>query len=52
MNGAPPKSNKEPKEIREVQAVARSQRIRQFWRVIPEPGYKMRREFFIGKVGT
>ncbi|GAX75882.1 hypothetical protein CEUSTIGMA_g3325.t1 [Chlamydomonas eustigma] len=49
MNGAPPKSNKEPKEIREVQAVARSQRLRQFWRVIPEAGYKMRREFFVGK---
>lgn len=46
---APPPSNKEPKEIREMQLVARSQRLRQFWRFIPESSFKMRKEFFIAK---
>jgi len=40
-------ASKEPKEIREVQAVSRSQRLRQFWRFIPESSFKMRKEFFI-----
>lgn len=50
MNGAPPKNNKEAKELREMSAVARSQRLRQFWRFIPESSYRMRKEYFVGKV--
>ena len=51
MNGAPPKSNKTASELKEVAAVARSQRLRQFGRVIPEQGFKMRKEYFAHKVG-
>lgn len=46
---APPPNNKEPKEIREMQMVSRSQRLRQFWRIIPESSFKMRKEFFVAK---
>lgn len=42
-------ANKEPQEIREQQQVARSQRLRAALRFIPESGYKMRKEFFVGK---
>ncbi len=48
--GAAPSGNKEPKEIREQQAVTRSQRLRGLGRVIPESGFKMRKEYFAGKV--
>lgn len=40
---------KEPKEIREQQAVARSQRLRAMHRWLPESAFKMRREFFAAK---
>lgn len=46
--GAPP-SNKEPKETREVQAVARSNRLRAALRFIPEPAFRMRKEYFTNK---
>mmetsp|Transcript_12307 Transcript_12307/g.30093 ORF Transcript_12307/g.30093 Transcript_12307/m.30093 type:complete len:260 (-) Transcript_12307:434-1213(-) len=42
-------SNKEPHEIKEQQAVARSQRMRAAMRFVPEQAYKMRREYFVGK---
>ena len=45
-------SNKEPKELREQQAVTRCQRMRAMMRVMPEGGFKMRKEYFIGKVGA
>lgn len=44
-------SNKDPKELREQQGVMRAQRLRQAGRVIPENGYKMRKEYFVAKVG-
>lgn len=47
--GAAPAGNKEPKEIREQQAVTRSQRLRGMGRVIPESGFKMRKEYFAAK---
>lgn len=42
-------SSKEPKELREQLAVTRSQRLRAMARVMPEAGFKMRKEYFIGK---
>jgi len=50
MNGVPPKNNKSPVEQREMAAVARSQRLRQFWRFIPESSFKMRKEYFVAAV--
>lgn len=47
---APPANNKEAKEIREMQLVARSQRLRQFWRFIPESSFNMRKGYFVEKV--
>ena len=49
MMSAPTQSKKEPKEIREMQLVTRSQRLRAASRFIPESGFKMRKEFFVGK---
>eukprot|EP00877_Chromochloris_zofingiensis_P009631 jgi/Chrzof1/4921/Cz15g04170.t1 len=42
-------SNKELQEIREQQAVTRSQRIRQFMNIMPESAFKMRKHFFMEK---
>lgn len=42
-------AKKEPKEIRELQAVTRSQRFRANYKYIPENSFKMRKEFFAGK---
>jgi hypothetical protein len=44
----PPPNNKELKEVREMQAVARSGRLRGFGRFIPETSFKMRKEYFAG----
>jgi hypothetical protein len=44
-------SNKELHEIKEQQAVTRSQRLRAAYRFIPESAFKMRKEFFANKVG-
>ena len=52
LMSAPTVSNKEPKEIREMQLVTRSQRLRAASRFIPESGFKMRKEFFVGKVSV
>ena len=47
---SPPINNKkDPLEVREQQLVARSQRLRQWGRFIPESGFLMRKEFFVGK---
>lgn len=43
-------TSKETKEIKEQQAVTRSQRLRATYRVIPESSYKMRKEYFAAKV--
>lgn len=48
---APPTTNKELKEIREMQAVSRSGRLRGFARFIPETSFKMRKEYFAGEKG-
>lgn len=48
---APPANTKELKELRELQAVARSQRLRGMSRFIPESSFKMRKEFFAGEKG-
>ena len=47
---ANPQTAKEPKEIREQQAVMRSQRLRAAWRFMPEASFRMRKEYFVGKV--
>jgi hypothetical protein len=50
MFGAGPDlSQKDTKEQREANAVARSQRLRQFWRFIPETSFKMRKNYFIAE---
>ena len=45
----PPPSKKSLDEIKEQQLVARSQRMRMLGRFIPETGFRMRKEYFIGK---
>jgi hypothetical protein len=42
--------NKEPDEIREMQSVTCSQRLLTASRFIPESSFKMRKEYFVGKV--
>lgn len=49
---APPPNNKELKELKELQSVARSQRLRGACRLIPESSYKMRKEYFAGDKGV
>lgn len=51
LNAPAASTGKEIREIREMQAVTRSQRLRGMLRWIPESAFKMRREFFVGKVG-
>lgn len=48
---SPPDSNagKKPEAIKEVQAVARSQRLRQYGGYIPESSFRPRKEFFVAK---
>ncbi|GIL50129.1 hypothetical protein Vafri_6437 [Volvox africanus] len=48
----PPPTNKELKEVREMQAVARAGRLRGFGRVIPETSFKMRKDYFAGEKGV
>lgn len=48
MNAAPP-ACKELSEVREMQAAARSQRVRQFGNFLPEAAMRMRKEFFNDK---
>ncbi|KXZ45653.1 hypothetical protein GPECTOR_52g52 [Gonium pectorale] len=48
---APPPSNKELKEVREMQAVTRAGRLRAMGRFIPETSYKMRKDYFAGEKG-
>jgi len=50
MAGPSAPSNKELKEVREQQAVTRSQRLRMMGRVIPETAFRMRKEFLVAKV--
>jgi len=45
-------NNKELKEIREQQLVTRSQRLRTVGRIIPDNGFKMRKEFLAAKVSN
>ncbi|GFR50776.1 hypothetical protein Agub_g13041 [Astrephomene gubernaculifera] len=47
----PPPNNKELKEVREMQAVSRSGRLRGFGRFIPETSFKMRKDYFAGEKG-
>jgi len=42
-------SKLELKEVREVQAATRSQRLRMMGRVMPEPGFRMRKDFLAAK---
>ncbi|PNH09431.1 ER membrane protein complex subunit 3 [Tetrabaena socialis] len=48
---SPPPSNKELKELKEMQAVARAGRVRGYGRFIPETSFKMRKEYFAGEKG-
>jgi len=50
MNAPAKSNNKDLKEIREQQLVTRSQRLRGVGRIIPESGFKMRKEFLAAKV--
>ncbi|MEW5304724.1 MAG: hypothetical protein WDW38_009720 [Sanguina aurantia] len=49
LNAPAAATGKEIREIREMQAVTRSQRLRGMLRWIPDSAFKMRREFFVGK---
>ncbi len=49
MSAAPP-PNKELPEVREMQAAARSGRVRQVAAVLPEGAVRMRKDFFADKV--
>jgi hypothetical protein len=44
-------SSKEMSEIREVQAVTRSTRVRGMANILPDSGLRMRKAFFTDKVG-
>lgn len=48
--GATQPKSKEAQELKEMAAVSRSQMLRANMNWIPESSYKMRREYFAGKV--
>lgn len=49
MMSAPPAATKEDKEIREVESISRSQRLRAHLHYIPEYAWRMRKEYFANK---
>ena len=50
MSKPPDQANRELKEVREQQAVLRSQRMRMWGRLIPASSFRIRKELFAAKV--
>ncbi len=48
--GNPVAASKDAKQIKDMQAVARSARFRACGSWLPEQAYKLRKHFFVGKV--